>query len=202
MSDIVKLITIEDIIAYKPMSINTDVTKKLNTFIQEAQEFDVASFLGDAFYMALENDFIAQPSLTIYSDLFNGCSYVYDGITYRHRGVKAMLVYYTYSRYIANSQSNQTAFGVVAKNNTDSTPVTDKTIARLADQAQAGAEKYKRDLEQFLNLNYTNYPLWYNRIANRTKSASIRVSSVGGNNRKVASSYRCVGCGRYTNCIC
>lgn len=199
---ITKLITIEDILAFKPMSINTDVTKKLNTFIQEAQEFDVAPFLGDALYLAIEEDFLASPSLSEFSDLFNGCEYTYNGVKYRHRGVKAMIVYFAYGRYIANAQSNQTAFGVVQKNNTDSVPVSDRTIERQTNQANSGGEKYKRDVEDFLNRNYKDYPLWNNRVADRTEKSSLRVSSVGGNKRKLGSSYCCKGCGRYTNCNC
>jgi hypothetical protein len=201
---IAKLITIDNIIEYKPMSINTDVTKKLNTYIQEAQEFDVMKFLGDEFYIALENDFIAQPSLPTYSDLFNGSEYIYAGVTYRHRGIKAMLIYYAYARYLANTQSNQTAFGNVAKTNPDSTPVSDKTIQRQVEQALAGAYKYQSDVNDYLCRMYSTfpYPLWSGRVADRIPTSSLKISAVGGNRNKVGSSYCCKGCGRYTNCIC
>ena len=200
--EFIRLITIEDIAAVKPISLNTDVQKKLNTFIQEAQEFDLVKFLGDAFYMAIEADFAAQPSLETYSDLFNGCEYTYNGVQYRHRGLKTVLIYYAYAKYLANAQSNQTAFGNVVKTNTDSTPISDKTITRQVEQALSGAYKYQSDVNDYLNRNSSTYTLWSGRIADRTQRSSVRISSVGGNARKVASSYRCPSCGKYTNCSC
>jgi hypothetical protein len=199
--DIIQLIKIEDIASLKPISMNTDVTKKLNTFIQEAQEFDVMKFLGDEFYISLETDFAAQPSLAVYSDLFNGCSYTYQGVTYRHRGIKTMLVYYSYARFIANVQSNQTAFGNVMKVTPESQPVSDKTITRQVDQALSAASKYQADVYDYLCRLSSTYPLWKNRVADRQQKSSIRVSAVGGN-RKLGSSYCCRTCGRYSNCNC
>lgn len=198
-----RLIDINDILEYKPLSINTNEAKKISPFIQEAQEFDVSPFLGDAFYMAIEDDFNASPSLQDFYDLFNGSTYTYSGKEYRHKGLKAVLVYYAYARYVANAHTNQTAFGVVQKNSDHSTAVSEKTIERLVNQANAGAEKYKNDLILFLNRNHANYPLWETRDANEntTGSGSIRLSSVGGRT-KIASSYKCPGCGRYTNCKC
>jgi hypothetical protein len=199
--DAVQLIKIEDIQKVKPISSNADVNKKLNTFILEAQEFDLVPFLGDEFYISLEEDFVAQPSLETYSDLFNGCEYTYSGVKYRHRGVKQMLVYFAYSRYLADVQSNQTAFGNVVKSTPDSTPVSEKTIARQVNQALAGANKYKSDLDDYLCRMSSSYPLWTGRIADRTKRSSIRLSAVGGNG-KIGSSTCCRRCGKYSNCNC
>src|SRR5690554_260257 len=113
------LITISDIQAFKPISNNIDVSKKLNTFIREAQEFDLRPILGDEFYLAIVADFEASPSLVTYSDLFNGVTYTYGSNTYQHDGLKSVLVYYAYSRYLNDVQINQTAFGAVIKTNPD-----------------------------------------------------------------------------------
>ena len=78
------LITLADIQALKPISVNINETKALKPFILEAQEFDLKPFMGDAFYIALMTDFDASPSLSTYSDLFNGSTYTYDGETYQH----------------------------------------------------------------------------------------------------------------------
>ena len=48
-----KLITLADIQTLKPISANVNEVKQLNTYILEAQEFDLRPFLGDEFYLAL-----------------------------------------------------------------------------------------------------------------------------------------------------
>ena len=112
----IKLIDINDITEYKPISLNLDVTKKLNFAIEEAQKYDVMPFLGDTLYILLEQDYsTGSPEFSnqIYSDLFNGCDYVEGNMTYRQGGVKAMIVYYAYARYVASSNVNHSAFGLV-----------------------------------------------------------------------------------------
>lgn len=200
--EIIYLIRIEDIQAIKPISGNLDINKKLNPYIREAQEFDITKFLGDEFYIALEEDFAAQPSLATYADLFNGCEYQYDGRTYRHRGIKAMLIEFAYARYKSNAQVNDTAFGTVVKTTPDSQPASEKSIARQVDNALSAAYKYQSDVYDYLCRKSSDYPLWPNRIADREQRSSIRVSSIGGNRRKAGSSYCCRTCGRYSNCTC
>ena len=52
------LITITDIQGYKPLSKNTDTDKKVNPFIQEAQEFELRPFMSDQFYSELVTQFL------------------------------------------------------------------------------------------------------------------------------------------------
>ena len=66
----IKLITLADIRTYKQISSNLNAIK-IDSEINEAQEFDLRPFMGDEFYLALLDDFSASPSLQIYDDLFN-----------------------------------------------------------------------------------------------------------------------------------
>lgn len=201
----IKLIDRNDIILLKPMSLNTDVTKKLTFCIEEAQKYDVMPFLGDSLYILLEADYSTgspEFSQDKYSKLFNGCDYVYSGITHRHGGIKAMLTYYAYARHLQNSKVNPTAFGMAEKINDHSTGIDEKTLARLVNGAIALAEAEKVKVELFLRYNYADYPEWVYANKYLTKAPSgIKITAIGGNKRKVASSYRCGSCGYY-RCIC
>ena len=154
------LITESDIAAYKAISANINATKKLFPYVIEAQQFDLKELIGDAFYLDLVNDFNGSPSLSVYSDLWNGCEWTYAGITYRHEGLKSVLVYFSYARYAMNANEEETAFGIVNKTDQYSSRVSEKTILRKVDSARAGAMAYFTDVKKFLNDNSTDYPLW------------------------------------------
>jgi len=180
------LITILDIQEFKPISKNTDTQKKLDPFIQEAQEFDLRPFMGDEFYLKLIAEFKTLPIPfpdTNYSDLFNGSIWTKNGRTYENPGIKAVIVYYSYARYINKANTNSTAFGMVGKNNPDSTPITDKTINRLVAQAMNGAKAYLNRVEYFIQCNKDLFPE-YDCGIDLQKSGSIRISGAGGNGSK------------------
>lgn len=170
------LITLANIRSFKAISSSLNALK-LDSEINEAQEFDLRPFLGDEFYLALINDFNASPSLATYSDLFNGSTYVYSGNTYQHDGIKAMLCYYAYARYLSNSNTNATAFGTVIKSNDDSEPISEKTLSRLVGQAISGAKIFENRVRDFLSRNSNDYPLWECSIDNK-KTGGLRISAV------------------------
>ena len=107
-----KLITLANIQAVKSISLNINESKQLNPYILEAQNFDLRELLGDTFYLDLIADFIALPSLTKYSLLFNGGEYTYQNEKYYVDGIKQFLVYSTYARYVVNSGVISTATGI------------------------------------------------------------------------------------------
>ena len=172
-----KLITLADIQTLKPISANVNEVKQLNTYILEAQEFDLRPFLGDEFYLALIADFETSPSLSTYGDLFNGVDYVYNSDTYRNDGIKPMLIYYAYARYLNNAQSIITPNGIVSKENNNSTPVSEKTTARLVSQAMTGGKLYENRVLDYLVRNKQNYPLY--KCLNPTKrTGGLRITSI------------------------
>ncbi|MES2397895.1 MAG: hypothetical protein V4549_17920 [Bacteroidota bacterium] len=199
----IKLIDINDIIELKPMSLNTDVTKKLNFCIEEAQKYDVMPFLGDTLYILLETDFSNSPSLgeDIYADLFNGCDYVHGTRTFRHGGIKALLTYYAYSRYVQNSTVNASAFGLVEKINDHSNGVSKETLSRQIANATALAEAEKTKVDQFIRYNISDYPTWCYAGKTTAAPSGIKINAIGGSRIKMGSSYRCRGCGHY-RCLC
>lgn len=168
-----ELITISQIRSYKALSVNVNQEKKITPAILEAQQFDLKKLMGDAFYLEFVNDFNQSPSLPIYSDLYNGSEFTHCGKTIRHEGIKTVLAYLTYARYVLNSNVESTAFGTVRKKTEDSEQVDEKTITRLHNQAYAGAMEYWEDVVKFLDVQ--NYTLW-----NECRDKKVFKGRIGG----------------------
>jgi hypothetical protein len=180
------LITITDIQEYKALSKNTDTDKKVNPFIQEAQEFDLRLFMGDEFYLKLVEQFKSLPTPfpnQNYKDLFEGSIWTKNGRTYENPGLKSVLVYWSYARYLNKANTNSTAFGMVGKNNPDSTPITDRTIDRLVGQSNSGASAYLNRVEHFIECNSSLFPE-YDCGVDPQKNNSFKISAAGGNNSR------------------
>jgi hypothetical protein len=173
-----RLIDISDFTDFPAISVNTNVSKKLNPYIMEAQELDLLPILGQEFYWALISDFEASPSLTDYGGLFNGSTYTIQNKTYKHKGLKPVLLYFTYARYRMNAQEEETATGLVTKNNPYSEPASEKAIARRVDQARSAAFAYMEPVRKFLNDNYLDYPLWKKDCDSSGNKRSIRISGI------------------------
>lgn len=174
------LITLSEIQAVKPISSNLNASKKLNTFIEEAQDFDLRPIIGDEFYLALSADVLASPSLQTYGDLWNGSTYVYGSNTYKNYGLKIVLINYAYARYLKATNTNQTAFGAVQKVNPNSEPISEKALTRLVGQAISSAKEYEATVHKFLNLNNEDYPL-YECFNDNGKRRSFRITGVRSN---------------------
>jgi len=174
------IITLTDIQGYKPLSSNTNTSKKVDPFIQEAQEFELRPFMSDEFYEALVAQFKLGFTDPLYDDLFNGSTWTNGSKTYTNPGIKPMLVYYSYSRYLNRSNTDSTAYGMVNKTNPDSTPLTDKRLASLVSQSESGAKAYENRVKFFLDCNASDYPLYTCTMVNK-KTGGLRISSVGGN---------------------
>lgn len=168
------LITLEDIRAMKSIALNVQQAKDLTPYVLEAQNFDLGKLLGDAFYLALINDFTASPSLDVYADLFNGGSYVHDSETYYNYGIKKLIVHYAYTRYVANSNVIATPTGFVHKTNPHSDNVTDKTVARLTDNARSSALFVEDSVRNYLDRKNNDYPLWKRACKTRINRTKIR----------------------------
>lgn len=170
-----QIITLQDIIDFKPISINVNQAKALNPFILEAQEFDIRSILGDSFYLAILDDL---PALANYGDLVNGVQYTFEGNLYETKGIKACLIYYSYARYLANANQVSTPSGMVSKTNDYSDPTSEKTLSRLIQQARSGAIHFQEQFIDYLNRNESLYPLWKNNCKKPINKGSIKIKSI------------------------
>lgn len=123
----IKLITRTEIAKYKQIS-KTPNDDKLNEMILDAQMLDIQPLLGEKLY----NKIIATPA--DYTSLLDGGSYDYNGTSYTNYGLKMVLSYYTYARYIMFGSAIDTPHSFVEKLDPNSRPVEfapKKTIYQL-----------------------------------------------------------------------
>lgn len=109
----IKLITRSDIALYRQIS-KTPNDAKLNEMILDAQMLDLQPLIGESFY----NKLISAPE--DYVDLLGGGSYEVDGVTYTNYGLKMVLCYYAYARYIMFASAIDTPSGFKEKTSGDS----------------------------------------------------------------------------------
>ena len=125
------LITRSDIARYKQIA-KTPHDDKLNEQIIDAQLLDVQPLIGESLF----NKILAAP--LAYADLMDGGIYEHDGISYTNYGLKMVLAYFIYARYIMFASAIDTPFSVVEKLNDNSRPLeasAKKTIYTLNREA-------------------------------------------------------------------
>jgi len=125
--------------------------KKLNLAICEAEEFDMPDL-----FCGLWNDIKAHWSDTSgkWFDLINGADFT-DCANVKHhfKGVKSILAYYAYSRYLFINRTNDTATGQKLKTDQFSMPVPLEEIKMQADKYRRFAQIEYNRLEAYLCLN-------------------------------------------------
>lgn len=171
------LLTLQDIQEYKPMSNNIGFDKKVEPFIKEAQYFDLRPILGDELYLAVKNE-VENPPFVNYEDLWNGSEYLCGDITYINPGLKAVLVYQSYARFLTKADTNSTAYDMVRKENKYSQGISDKKQAELVAQSMSGARGLEFEVLNFLKRNSSDYPLFRctpeKGTTGRTRITSVR----------------------------
>ena len=139
-----KLIDSSDIQQYKQVS-DTVYTDVLDAQIIDAQFQDVAPLLGELLF----NDILNDPGS--YTDLLDGGLYTYNGITYTNYGLKAVISYYTYARYVYFGSNVDTPFSMVEKiNSNDSRPTSESTKKSIYDLNRDSAYKIWGSVKNFL----------------------------------------------------
>lgn len=173
------LITLQDIRDIKSISLNLNSDKELTPHILEAQDFDLRPLLGDNFFLDFLEDFEASPSLSEYSDLWNGCTYTFQGEKFRHEGLKTILAYHSYARYTSEAGIQSTATGFVQKTNQYSDPVNDKAISRKIAQARSAAQICEGRTIDYICRNKTLYPLYKGNKQPQKYSSGMKIRSIG-----------------------
>ena len=145
------LITRNDIAQYRQIS-KTPNNEKLNEMILDAQLLDLQPLLGEVLY----NKLLASPA--DHAELMAGGIYEHDGTSYTNYGLKMVLAYFTYARYMMFSSVTDTPFSVVEKLNNDSRPVDSaakKTIYSL--NRDAAMQLWENVRNYLVRTNYPDY---------------------------------------------
>jgi len=150
----VLLINKADFIKYNAVAKGVE-SYRLDTFIQEAQFIDLKCAMGDSMYY----DVLANISNAEYANLINGSTFTAaDGIEKEHYGLKAVLVYFAWSRYTLKGSVIDTSFSMVQKTNDWSQPVSSATKRDIRDESRQIAFSHWEMVKEYLNVS--NFPAW------------------------------------------
>ncbi|MEI8086562.1 MAG: hypothetical protein WCG93_10145 [Paludibacter sp.] len=158
------IITPEQIRLIRPIAENVNDIKRLVPYIDECEKLFILPALGAKQYKAIQTDVALNETgepLTDNSgsnllvggneltELFDGC--YYDSDTKHCEGLIKAMGYLVYSRFVRNQNVNVTAFGIVKKDGQFSEAVDDKTIIRIANDAEKIGLEYLRQCVNYLN---------------------------------------------------
>ncbi len=156
------IITQEDLSKYKSIAESVKNNALWEQSVLEAQMLDIKHWLGDELLNELIEQTVSQPISITEANilLLDGGSYTYQGRTYLFSGLKAVVIYYAFSRFVSRSPYNFTQVGVTIKDSDFSTPASDKAIQRISTEAMLSASSLKDEVVLFLRRNSTSYPLF------------------------------------------
>ena len=150
------LIEKADFAEIRDISNNVDFDKRIKPYVREAQEFDIRPILGaEMFYDLLNNS-----TDDIYVDLLEGLDYTYADVNYSFVGLKTIIAYYTYARFIPHENVRVTPTGIMGKTNEFSDRISKAETDRIINQNQSAAYAYIEDMICFLDRKVSDYPKW------------------------------------------
>ena len=122
--------------------------------VDEVENSELRKLLGDAFLYDI------QINSSNYTDLLNGVEFYYCGSKLKHRGLKFVLAYLVYAKYIGESFVQDTFSGFVQKNRQESETISDGTTKRLMQENRDIALSEFKLIEKYLNENSDIYTFW------------------------------------------
>lgn len=129
--------------------------KKLNIAINEASEFDMDDLFCDFWEEVVAN----WDSVDVnWVNLINGGTYEGCNGTRKHKGLKDVLKYYSYARYIILNGFNDTPSGGVTKTNSFSIPIPLKDLEAMSDKYRNMAKATFEKTQSYLCVSRTNFP--------------------------------------------
>lgn len=137
------LITRNDIARYRQLS-KTPHDAKLNEMILDAQMMDLQPLLGERLF----NQIIADRES--HDALLNGGIYEHEGISYTNYGLKMVLSYFAYARYVMFGSVTDTPFSVVEKLGTESRPAEISTRKSIYTLNRQGALQLWENVKCYL----------------------------------------------------
>jgi len=140
----------------KPISANYGQTK-FEQIMLEVQVEDLQKLLGFDFYQ----DLIQNPTDTWNKKLLDGGTYTYNSVTYFYEGLKYVLAYFAYARYVRVSSKKDTATGFVSKQFEDSRQINDGDESNLHKDFRKIAFKYWEECQKFLSANSSEFSYYY-----------------------------------------
>lgn len=165
------LLTYSQQIVIKKISSNN--INRFDEICREVEATDLKDILGLALLQDLQNN----PTTADNKLLLDGTTYLNEfDQTVSHKGIRYVLAYMIYSRYIGESFAQDTYSGMVRKTGDNSEALSEGSIKRLQNEARKIAMSEFENIKYYLNLNYDKFPLWIYKIS--TKPYTPKFSSI------------------------
>lgn len=174
------IITTDDIRNVRPIAENVNDTKRIAPYIEECEMLFIIPIIGAINYKSIERSYLeSNDSITITDNsgntIFINKLELYEGCFYNDNknhcvGIKKAMGYLVYSRFVRNQNVNVTAFGVVAKQGQFSDAVDEKTIIRIANDAEKIGLNYLNNCIDFINFKSTNKEMLRKKTRNKFKA--------------------------------
>lgn len=145
------LITQSDIAKVRQLT-GRDLETRLKQFIQDAQYLDLQNILCADLFFAVTGD------PTAHKDLLNGCDYTYNGQTRHHEGLKTVLSYFAYARFVRFGSAISTAYDMVQKLQDNSQPISEAEKQVIYTENRKIAMTYWGRVQEYLEVtDYSGY---------------------------------------------
>lgn len=129
---------------------------KLSIAVSEA-EFDLVDLFGQYAYVLIDalkdetsQEFTVSNDPILNNLLLTGGTYQVGEMKLRHRGLKSLVMYFIYSRYILINSYNDTANGLVSKTNEFSMSTPLKEIKDISEHYRNLAKEVSKGVIEFL----------------------------------------------------
>ena len=128
--------------------------EEFNRFIREAQMFDLKGLVCESFYQ----DLTSETPIRDYTLLLEGGSYTFEGKKYEFAGLKAVLSYFAYARYVFVGHQVDTPMGIKEKVNQDGEAISQNERRDVRTMYKQQADLLWQDCERYLERNATLFP--------------------------------------------
>lgn len=150
-----KIVTATEIKQLKDIGNKID-EQKINPIIEQAQITDLKDRLGNDFYF----DVIANLTNPDYQNLLSGSTFTQNDVTYYQDGLKTLTADYFMSKFVLQTNVNQTPFGTTTKLSQDSQPVDRNTLKDISTQQMQLAGARWEIIKMYLDTNTNLFPKW------------------------------------------
>ena len=134
-----------------------DVTDFTNNYIAVYQKEILIKLLGFDLYLAFEAGLSEGTIAQKWTDLKNGSTYVVDGVKKQNPGVKDIVVYYVYCKWLSANYNQITGVGVI-NSTAENAEKIDPEIKIMA--GWNTMVNYYNMVYDFINEKETDYPNW------------------------------------------
>ena len=123
-----------------------------NRFIREAQMFDLKKLVCEELYQ----DIVSDAPANDYTLLLEGGSYTFEGKKYEFAGLKAVLAYFAYARYIFVGHQVDTPMGIKVKENQDGETISQTERRDVRTMYKQQADMLWQDCKRYLERTTSN----------------------------------------------